>query len=274
MTKKTQLILAIALLVMVTALITLPQVGCGEQSEPLAVLSIKEGDVFVMKAGADKWVEAQVGLSLEQGDAIMADDGSRAEITFFEGSIIELEPGTVLNISELNIATDTGSTTIMLKQEIGKTISRVTKLADSASRYEVETPAGVAAVRGTTLEIYVDQEGITKVFNQEGSVAAIAQGAEVQIPEGMQSIIIPGQPPSLPTPLGGEGAGLIRITKSTVAVKGDTITHIYEVTNLGDTAQSNVYVIDDEVDVITYVSGDANNNNMLDPGETWVFTGT
>ena len=32
--------------------------------------------------------------------------------------------------------------------------------------------------------------------------------------------------------------------------------------------------LDDEIDDITYVSGDKNNNNILDPGETWIFTGT
>ena len=123
------------------------------------------------------------------------------------------------------------------------------------------------------MEVHVDQEGITQVFNQEGSIVATGQGAEVQIPEGMQSIVIPGQPPSLPTPIGGEGAGLIHITKSIMDDNGDTITYLYEVTNLGDTRQTNVYVVDEEVDVITYLSGDTNNNNMLDPDETWLFTG-
>jgi hypothetical protein len=37
---------------------------------------------------------------------------------------------------------------------------------------------------------------------------------------------------------------------------------------------SNIYVVDDEVNVIIYVSGDTNNNDTLDPGETWVFSGS
>jgi len=274
MTKKTLLTLAIALSVTITTLGMLPLGGCANSPEQQAVLSIKDGDVFVMKADADNWVEAQVSQILEEGDSIKVDDNSRAEITFFEGSTVELEAGTVVNISELSIAADTGSTTIMINEKVGKTISRVNKLTDAASRYEVETPACVAAVRGSIMEVHVDQEGITQVLNQEGSIVATGQGAEVQIPEGMQSIIIPGQPPSLPSPIGGEGAGLIHVTKSIMYDNGDTITYLYEVTNLGDTPQSNVYVMDDEVDVITYVSGDTNNNNILDPGETWLYTGT
>ena len=90
----------------------------------------------------------------------------------------------------------------------------------------------------------------------------------------MQSTVIPGQPPSLPFSVGGEGAGSINITKSILDDSGDTITYLYEVTNVGDTPQSNVYVVDDEVDVITYLSGDTNDNNILDPGETWLYTGS
>ncbi len=276
MTKKKLVTLTIALSVMVTTLSMSLLVGCtgAKQSDQQAVLSMKDGDVFVMETDADNWVEAQVNLVLEPGDTIKVGDDSRAEIAFFEGSIIELEAGTIISISELSVAADTGSTTISLNEEIGKTISRVTKLSDQASSYEVITPACAAVVRGSIMEVYVDQEGITEVINQEGFIAATSQGSEVQIPEGMKSIVIPGQPPSLPTPIGGEGAGSIHITKSIMDDNGDTITYLYEVTNLGDTPQSNVYVIDDEVDVITYVSGDTNNNDILDPGETWLYTGT
>ena len=274
MSKKKLVTLAIVLSVTIIAMSMLPLIGCSGRSDQQAVLSMKDGQVFVMEAGADNWVEAQVGLTLEEGDAIKVDDDSRAELTFFEGSTVELEAGTVVRISELSIATNTGSTTIMINEEVGQTISRVKKLTDAASRYEVETPACAAVVRGSIMEVYVDEEGITKVSNMEGSIATTAQGEEVQIPEGMQSIVIPGQPPSLPSPIGGEGAGLIHIKKSILDTEGDTITYLYEVTNLGDTPQSNVYVMDDEVDVITYMSGDTNNNNILDPGETWLYHGT
>jgi hypothetical protein len=265
--------LAIALSVMTLSL--LPMVGCtcAKQPGPQAVLSAKDGDVFVMKAGAENWVEAQVSQVLKEGDTVKVDEDSRAEITFFEGSTVALEAGTTVGISELSIAKDTGSTTIMINEEVGKTISRVNKLTDAASRYEVETQACIAAVRGSVMEVSVDDEGITKVINQEGTIVATGQGVEVQIPEGMQSIVVPGQQPSLPSPVGGEGAGLINITRSIMSVNDDTITYLYEVTNLGDTPQSNVYVIDDEVDVITYMSGDTNDNNILDPGEIWLYTG-
>jgi len=48
-------------------------VGCSGESSTtstLTILSITEGDVFVMKAGTDDWIEATVEMSLEVGDTI------------------------------------------------------------------------------------------------------------------------------------------------------------------------------------------------------------
>jgi ferric-dicitrate binding protein FerR (iron transport regulator) len=160
------------------------------------ILSMTDGNIFVMKAGTDSWIEAQAGMSLESGDTIKTGDGSSTEITFFDGSTIKLEAGTQIEVVSLGIF-DTGSTTIRLKQTIGDTISRVTNLVDSASRYEVETLAGVAAVRGSVMLVNVIEDGTTLVTNQEGNIWGTANGVELQIPEGRQCIIIPGQPPQL-----------------------------------------------------------------------------
>ncbi|MFW6102301.1 MAG: FecR family protein [Chloroflexota bacterium] len=150
-----------------------------------------------MKAGTDDWIEGEVAMSLEAGDSIKTGNNSSAEVTFFDGSTIELKAGTEIEIVSLNISTDTGSTTISLKQLIGNTVSRVTRILDPASRYEVETPASVVAVRGSTMQIYVIEDGTTWIINLEGDIRAVAQGVELQIPEGRQCITRPGQPPEL-----------------------------------------------------------------------------
>ena len=169
--------------------------GCAHST--ITIFSITEGDVFVMKAGTDNWIEAQVGMSLEAGDSVKTGDNSSAEITFFEGSTIELQAGTEIEIASLDISTETGSTTITIEQTIGNTISRVTKILDPASRYEVETPAGVVAVRGSAVQIYVTEDGTTLTTCLEGEIWAVGEGVELQITEGQQCIIRPGQEPKL-----------------------------------------------------------------------------
>ena len=176
-------------------LVASTSVGCAPST--LTILSITEGNVSVMKADTGSWIEAQVGMSLKPGDSVKTGDNSSADITFFDGSTIELQAGTEIEIASLDISGDSGSTNITLEQAIGNTISRVTKIVDPASRYEVETPVGAAAVRGSAMQVYVMEDGTTWITNLEGDIWAVAQSVQVQIPEGRQCIIGPGQPPEL-----------------------------------------------------------------------------
>jgi uncharacterized repeat protein (TIGR01451 family) len=241
----------------------------------LTMLSITQGNVFVLKAGTDRWIEAQVGMSLEPGDTIKSGDSSSAEITFFDGSTIELDAGTQLEVASLNI-TGTGSTTIKLKQAIGTTISRVTQLVDSASSYEVETPAGVAAVRGSIMLVYVIEDGTTWITNQRGTMSGIAQGVELQIPEGRTCIIIPGEPPML-VPLGGGGGGggggsTRTVTDLTVDKSdnvdqvnpGSNIIYTLQITNNGPSDATGVVVVDGLPSSVSFVS--ATNGGIYDAG--------
>jgi hypothetical protein len=183
-----------------TILVASSLCGCGQGSpSTLTIISITDGDVFVMKAGTNDWIEGEGGMSLEVGDRIKTGDDSGAEITFFDGSTIELKPDTEIEIASLDISRDTGSTTISLKQTIGSTVSRVTKILDPASSYEVETPSGVAAVRGSVMLVSVIEDGTTWITNQEGNIYAIAQGVELQLSEEQRCIISPDQPPELIT---------------------------------------------------------------------------
>jgi len=184
-------------ILVLSILVTSILVGCASSPSTLTILSITDGNVYVMKAGTTSWTEAEEGMSLGVGDSIKTGDDSSAEITFFDGSTIELEAGTEIEITSLDISTDTGSTTITLEQTIGNTISRVTKLLDPASRYEVETPSSVVAVRGSVMQVYVIEDGTTWITNIEGDISAVAQSVEVQVPEGRQCITRPGQPPEL-----------------------------------------------------------------------------
>ena len=270
-------------------------------STQLTMLSIAEGDVFVMKSGTNSWLEAQVGMTLESGDTIKAGDDSRAVITFFEGSTIELEAGTEISVSELSTAIDTGSTTISLKQQIGKTISRVEKLADPASSYEVETPGAVAIARGTIMHVYVDLLEGTIVGCEAGNVTGTSQGVTVQISPGTQRYAKLGQSFGAAVPLGspppgedeededkdskryggggggggGSSTAAIAIAKTaniTQVSVGHNVTYTYVVTNPGDLELSDVSVTDDKVSVVAYQSGDADGDGRLDTGETWIFT--
>ncbi len=69
----------------------------------------------------------------------------------------------------------------------------------------------------------------------------------------------------------------IAITKSAnyIAMSSPgSVTYTYLVTNPGTVVLSNIVVTDDKISPVTYVSGDANSDALLQPGETWVYTAT
>jgi len=281
-------------------------ISCGERSVPATslrspseatVISVVSGEVMVMKAGADTWSQVSPGMALGTGDRIKTGPGSNAVITFFEGSTIELAADTEVGVAELGIAEGTGSTAVKLQQQIGKTTSRVQKLVDPASRYEIETPDGAAVVRGSVGDVIVTEGNSTTIINRQGQWWAIFCGREISIPQGYQvtfarcQLIGPepvAAPPIVPAPAVPPEASYpslhgtpprpmpcISLTKTadkTQAFVGDNITYTYKVANCGNTPLSDIVLTDGMVGTATYQSGDTNGDNRLDINETWVFT--
>ncbi|MGC8635285.1 MAG: DUF7507 domain-containing protein [Candidatus Limnocylindrales bacterium] len=63
---------------------------------------------------------------------------------------------------------------------------------------------------------------------------------------------------------------------TSLGVGGGSVTYTYTVTNPGTVSLSDVSVADNKCSSVTGPSagGDANSNNLLDPGETWVYSCT
>lgn len=189
---------SIVSVISITLLVVAMVSGCSSApGAAVTVLSVAEGSVCVIRGGAGDCVEVQPGMPLGPGDIIRTDDESGAEITFFDGTIVELEAGTEIQLVLLSYDAQTDSTAIRLGQTIGSIIFRVTRLIDPGSSYDVETPTGEASVRGSVMRVDVAEDGTTLITNLGGDIWASAQGVEVQIPEGRQCIIRPEEPPEL-----------------------------------------------------------------------------
>jgi hypothetical protein len=295
----------VLLFVLVAGLIScggqpVPATSFQSPSEP-TVVSTVSGEVVVMKAGTSTWSQLSSGTALEVGDRIRTGPGSNAVITFFEGSTIELAADTEVDVSELGVAGMTGSTSIKLRQQVGKTTSRVKKLVDPASRYEIETPDGAAVVRGSVGDVLVTEGNSTTIMNRQGQWSAIFNGVEIPIPQAYQITFSRGQltipvpmpippapvpppPPvpseasypsrhqSAPTPVLIPGISLTKTADKTQACVNEIITYTYKVANSGNTPLSSIVLTDDKAGTPTYQSGDVNGDNKLDVNETWVFT--
>ncbi|MFC1918276.1 FecR domain-containing protein, partial [Chloroflexota bacterium] len=162
-------------------------------------LSTMIGNVELQSPDSNTWQMAENGMTLDAGSMIKTGPDSDAVLTFFNGTTVKLEPGTVVEVKQLEGNQEDQPTQIVLKQSLGRTWSRVTKLVDPDSHYEIETLSAMAVVRGTQFITDVDETGTTRVQTIEGLVSVIAEGEEVYLPAGKQTMVEPGTPPTEPT---------------------------------------------------------------------------
>ena len=159
-------------------------------------LTIIKGTVRVLVAGSANWIQGSDGMTLTVGTRINTLPDAKALLTFYDGSTIELDQSTDLEIQKSE--SDGKSSNIVLKQYLGKTVSRVIELMDPGSRYEIQTPSAFALVRGTlfSVEIVGLNNSLIKVI--EKTVTVGAQGKTVSVPAGYQVTVLFGAAPSAP----------------------------------------------------------------------------
>ena len=183
----------------IAALLVVFLVNRGATAAPSATIASPVGEVLVQKQGSTTWIQAVSGMKLSEGDRLKTGGNGTTQIIFFEGSVVEVGGDSEILLNDLAVAPQTGSTSIQLKQLVGNTVNRVQKLVDSASSYEVETPAGSAVVRGTAFNSFVGPNGFTIIHCDEGAVRFAAGGVTVIVNAGEWSSAMPGGTPSTPS---------------------------------------------------------------------------
>jgi FecR protein len=145
---------------------------------------------------------AQLGTRLEAiGDTLTTGKSSSASLAVDTGiGTVNLAESTTIQVNRMETLPSGGMVTL-LKILGGQARLQLRPFSNPDSRLEIETPAGISGVRGTVFGVSVQPDGTTGVATLEGRVVAEAQGQSVSIDAGLQSLIVPGQPPTPPTAL-------------------------------------------------------------------------
>jgi hypothetical protein len=200
----------------------IPLIGCGGggPAVPCKISSVS-GTVQVLKNGSTNPENASNGMELAVGDTITTGSNGSATLTFFDGSVMEIKANSEILVNELTTLS-TGSTVVSLKEQVGNTINRIGKLVDSSSKYEVDTPAAVAVVRGTVFDLLVLQNGTTTVKAEQDSVSFSASGVTVTVNQGFQSSAVVGGKPSTPLVI-----TTVTPTATATSTSGQTLADVY-----------------------------------------------
>jgi hypothetical protein len=182
-----------ALVVLAIGLLLLPS-WLGAPVSRTATLSRVDGVVEVLSVGGEGWRPAAVGDEVGSGDRLRTSALSAATLTFFDGSVTELDAETSVTLAEMTARRRGGGTVIVIHQWMGQTHMQVRPLSDSASRFAVETLTAVAAVRGTEFFVSVEVDGSTVVRVAEGLVDVVAEGVVTQVAAGEKLAVHPTEP--------------------------------------------------------------------------------
>jgi hypothetical protein len=139
------------------SIIRIPQSWLIDQSATALVIAV-EGDVLVVHENSLAENVLEVGDLLNQQDVVKSKGGS-AMIEFADSSRLLLKENSTIRMASLKFhdATQLVNTRVELLK--GRVKAQVEKLSNKDSRYEISTPAAVAAVRGTEFRVE-SQEGV------------------------------------------------------------------------------------------------------------------
>lgn len=135
----------------------------------IAKITFYTGEVQVQKPQKEAWDKALFNQPLNSGQKVKTQDESRAEIGFADGSIIRIDSNSKLDIIDAK-KDKGGAQTATAKVWSGKVWANVNKMSKK-TKFQIESPTAVAAVRGTVYRMAVSPDRTTKIAVYSGEVA-------------------------------------------------------------------------------------------------------
>jgi hypothetical protein len=190
-----------------------------EQSARWLEVRQVKGTVTIQQSGRPTR-SAQVRDRLQKiGEQIKTGQQSEAVLAIDNGiAIVRLTENTTLQVKTLRNTPQGGQVTLLSVPQ-GLARLQVRPLNNPTSRLQIQTPAGVAGVRGTEFGVGVSPQGRMTVATNEGGVATKAQAQTVLVTGGFYSLVPLGQPPTPPKASTGD----VRLTLLQLERTGEQI---------------------------------------------------
>ena len=171
------------------------------QSAPALVLSVN-GTVNIQVPNDETLKALTTKQLVNIGDMIITGENGSALIQFADNSSLLVQKNSRVVFNTLSAYGQSGMVDTQLRLQQGRVETAVKPLRGSISRYEITTPAAVAAVRGTTFRVaYEDKQETMASEVVKGSIKVAAEGVEQAINKGFGSITEKGKAPQAPVKL-------------------------------------------------------------------------
>ncbi|MDW7679567.1 MAG: FecR family protein, partial [bacterium] len=154
-------------------------VGSAQNSRDVAIILKSTGDVRVKKSATNRWSRGDRGFRLDSGDIIKTASNSLAAVMFTDDkSLLKVRDNSVLAIrGEREPKT--------ISKRLFCTLGSLwIKVGKQKTNLVVETPSGIAAVKGTEFYCVVDSDGATTIIAIEGIVQLINELGQILVQAG------------------------------------------------------------------------------------------
>ncbi len=158
------------------------------------VIDMVKGDVKIVDNGG-KSRPAKEDDYVLSGEEIQTGKDSFCRVLFADGSALEVQSGSRVEVADTRAAEGTMSAVILY---IGRLWLEIEGVESGERVFEVETPTAVAGVRGTAFSVGVGIDGATRVGVDDGLVEVGSDVGSVEVGAGKETTVEWNAPPQRP----------------------------------------------------------------------------
>lgn len=167
-----------------------------------AIIVNTTGKVELVTSDSTKAKAPSSKQSISIGHTIITGDNGSALVQFADGSTLLIQKNSQVIFNTLSSYGQTGMVDTRLRLQQGRVETSVTPMKNSGSRYEIKTPAAVAAVRGTQFRVaYEDKQQTMTSEVVNGTINVTAEGIQQVVEKGFGTITEKGKAPVVPVKL-------------------------------------------------------------------------
>jgi hypothetical protein len=173
------------------------------RSNPVAAEIVSlTGTIQLKRANTSGAESAIIGSALHLGDELRTAANSTVAIQFADQSILTLHENSIVRFDHLSAHGTTGMVDSRLNLLKGRMDTDVTPAVGPGSRFEIQTPSAISAVRGTVYRALVsEQSDASNIEVLEGKVAVSGADQQFMVNQGFGTQVVSGKPPLPPREL-------------------------------------------------------------------------
>jgi hypothetical protein len=147
-----------------------------------------KGDVAIQLENTKEWKTVHMNERISEGSRIRTGKESALEVTYEKGVVFLMRADTLLKITKTR-EKNALNRLYRLLLNAGKTVSNIRRITGNESRFKIDTPSAVAAVRGTDFRMSVDPNAVTRCEVLKGEVTVSGARREVRVGEGEGTVV-------------------------------------------------------------------------------------